>query len=291
MKNRCLSIIILMAWLVPAYILPATIPPAQAQTNEWLWVSPDLDGDGLPNEVETGGWCNATGCFQTNPDHADTDRDGLTDGQEKLFESDPTSDASPGIYAIYEDSFKTREYYPWQPYGHKLLARGDTFVPPRPDSVDLQKGTGVNLDAIVVRRGTTFSVGGKSTAILQVQKSLPALTNLTVIKDVFTNRWQVTVPSTGTAGKYTLSLGGATIDLFVIFDLPTPAGELTQTGIEKFAYDDNPQVELDNLSPLLGDGQYPPGTGAPYSIPSDEFVAEGKLYTFDNPLESYGMTA
>ncbi|MEJ2560083.1 MAG: hypothetical protein P8186_28475, partial [Anaerolineae bacterium] len=103
---------------------------ARAQGTDWTWMSPDVDGDGLPNEVEVNGWCNAVGCFQTDPVDADSDDDGLRDGEENLFDSDPTSDASPGIYVIYEDTFKTKEYYPWQQYGPKLIARGDDFDPP-----------------------------------------------------------------------------------------------------------------------------------------------------------------
>jgi hypothetical protein len=249
-------------------------------------MSPDLDGDGLPNEVELGGWCNALGCFSTNPLDPDSDDDTLTDGEEKLFESNPTSSASPGIYVIYDNAFMTREYYPWQPYGHKMIARGDNFVPPRPDDIDVQHGVATNLDAIVVRRGTTFTVGGPIEANLQISKSSSSLTTLSKVQDPFTGEWRVTVPASGTVGKYTLSLGSESLDLFVIFQLPTPSGELTQVSINKFLYDDNPNVNYDNWGFQLFTYRYPgdpqPGVIPPYTIPDGHEVKQGQGYTFKN---------
>jgi len=292
MKNRTYRILtILLAlslWLVGA--VPLTIaPPARAQAGStWAWMSPDLDGDGLLNATETGGWCNAVGCFHTDAADADSDDDGLSDGEEKLFDSDPSTDASPGIYVIYEASFKTGQYYPWQQYGHQLIARGDDFDPPNPDSIDAQKGHGTDLDAVVVRRGTTFYVGGPFDTTLQISKSKPSLTTLAKARDPYTGLWRVGVPADGTVGKYTLRLGGKSLDLFIIFELPTPYGELSQRGIQRFVYDDNPRSDLDDKSILLGDERY----DYPYG-----FVAQGISYPFNNQqynrflLEDYVIDA
>lgn len=274
--------------------------PAAIQPGDWIWISPDFDGDGLPNAYETGGWCNTLGCFTTNPQDADSDGDGLRDGEEKLFEAHPNSAASPGIFVVYEDRFKTKEYYPWQQYGHKLIARGDAFNPPDPDVIDLQTGHPTDLDAVVVRRGTTFYVGGPPGASLQIDKQ-GQLTNLSVTWDVYSNRWRVAVPSNGTVGRYRLLLGDKDLDVFVIFELPTPSGELTQQGINKFLYDDNPKVTDDEVSMLVYTIRYPPGPPGPgrppYTIPSKQEVKEGISYKFWNHqynrylLEDYVMPA
>lgn len=48
----------------------------------------DVDGDGLANEVESLGWVTASGQkYQTDPEDADTDGDGLTDGDEAGLKS------------------------------------------------------------------------------------------------------------------------------------------------------------------------------------------------------------
>jgi len=98
MRYRIYSAIVLFTMVLSPLL--STLAPAQAQeiqSGDWSWISVDLDSDGLPDEIETGGWCNAVGCFQTDPADPDSDNDSLTDGEEKLFESNPTSSASPGI--------------------------------------------------------------------------------------------------------------------------------------------------------------------------------------------------
>jgi hypothetical protein len=250
-------------------------------------MSPDWDGDGLPNDLESKGWCNSIGCFKTDPWSADTDGDSLTDGEEKLFEANPGDAKSPGIYVIYQGHFQTRRYYPWQPYGHKLIARGDDFDPPRPDVIDARSNR-VDLDAVVVRRGTTFFVGGPRSATLEISKSRSSLTSLSKFRDPYTGMWQVTVPAGGTVGKYQLALGDERMDLLVIFELTGPSSELSQAGIDRFLYHDDVNATQDNVSVLMGDRQ----TDFPYG-----FVAEGVGYAFDNQqynrfmLEDYVINA
>ncbi|NWG10083.1 MAG: transglutaminase domain-containing protein, partial [Nitrososphaerales archaeon] len=247
-------------------------------------MSADIDGDGIPNDVETVGWCNAKGCFTTDPLDPDSDDDGLTDGEEHLFDSipvGPDGPRSPGIYVIYENDLKTKEYFPWQPYGHKLIARADSFVPTRPDVRDVQRGK-TDLDAVVVRRGATFIVGGPIDKNLQIEKSLSSLTTLTPVRNPFTGEWQVTVPPNGTVGKYTLKLGDESLDLLVIFELPAPSGELTQGGVDRFVYDDDPDNLQDQAAIMLGDNRYPPNSGSPYpsQLNSTNYVNEGLSYFY-----------
>lgn len=285
MKRRGLNLIVLLSWLVSTSLLPLFTSPAKADDPNWSFISSDLDGDGLPNIVEETGWCNAKGCFTTDPLDADSDDDGLTDGEEKLFDSVPSGPggpASPGIYVIYDNAFKTKEYYPWQPYGHKMIARADSFTPPRPDDLDVQKGYQSDLGAVVVRRGTTLTVGGPVGQTLQINKSISSLTTLTPQQDPFTGLWTVSIPSNGTVGRYTMVLGSETMKLLVIFQLPTPSGELTQNGIDRFVYDDNFNLKRDQQAVLVGDNRYPPLTGSPYDaqLNNNNFINRGTSYTF-----------
>lgn len=277
--HTVLTSAVTILWLVSSLLLPV-IPPSRAAEEDWAFISTDVDGDGLPNIVEATGWCNAKGCFTTDPMDLDSDDDTLTDGEEKLFDSIPTGSAgatSPGLYVIYDNAFKTKEYYPWQPYGLKLIARADDFIPPRPD----ERGGKTNLDAIVVRRGTTFTVGGPTDKTLVIEKSTGGLTTLTPNRDPFTGEWRVSVPNNGTVGRYTLKLGSEQMDLLVIFELPKPSGELTQNGIDRFVYDDNPDITRDEAAILLGDDRFPPSSGAPYPLSGSNFVNEGTSYAFD----------
>lgn len=291
-----LNLTALIIWLISGVIMPLLTQPVQAQGSiaDPSFISSDLDNDGLPNSVEQQGWCNGAGCFITDPLDSDSDDDTLTDGEEKLFDSipsGPNGPASPGIYVIYDSAFKTKEYYPWQPYGHKIIARADSFTPPRPDDIDVQKGLPTNLDAVVIRRGSTFTVGGPIEATLQINKSNSSLTTLTPAQNPFTGEWTVTIPSNATVGKYTMTLGSETMDLLVVFEMPTVSGELTQGGIDRFVYDDNFNVLRDQQAIVLGDRRYPtwpysdpPWNGLPTPYDSQlggyTFVNEGRPYAF-----------
>ena len=109
MKRKAISLTTLFFMMTSLFLNLA--PHASAQTGQEM--SPDIDGDGLPNTVEEAGWYNgAGGPFVTNALDPDSDNDGLSDGEEKLFDADPLNSASPGIYVVYEDACKTKEYYP-----------------------------------------------------------------------------------------------------------------------------------------------------------------------------------
>jgi hypothetical protein len=235
--------------------------------------SSDHDYDGLTDAVETSGWWNAGGFFVTDPLDPDSDDDGLTDGKEKLYDTNPLDDHSPGIYVEYEDHLKTRQYFAkhpnspqpwgWQQYGDRLIS----------------------LDAVVVRRGATFSVGGPADATIQIEKSIGSLTTLTPVRDACTGRWRVAVPTGGTVGQYDIIMQEGDwskgLNLYVIFELPTPTSSFTQAMINKFLYDDDPENMLDEASVLFGDDEYT-HDDYPSRIPPGAWTNEGESYAFRN---------
>jgi PKD repeat protein len=242
--------------------------------------SPSSDGDydGLTDDVETGGWWNAAGFFTSDPLDQDSDNDGLTDGQEKLYDTHPLDDHNPGIYVEYENHLKTRQYFArdyrsdpewgWQQHGSRFISLG----------------------AVVVRRGATFSVGGPANATIQIEKSLSSLTTLEPVREACAGRWRISVPPDGTVGKYQITLqeGGwsKSLNLYVIFELPTPTPSLTQAMIDTFLYDDDPADLRDERGILLGDDKYTPSD---YSwIPSGEWINVGWAYRFSlQPFEPF----
>ncbi|MDH4137176.1 MAG: hypothetical protein OEW09_10750, partial [Anaerolineae bacterium] len=234
--------------------------------------SSDRDYDGLTDYVETNGWWNAAGFFITDFLDPDSDDDGLTDGQEKLYDTDPFNDHSPGIYVEYGNHLKTRQYFGkeswfdpdwgWQQYGDRFISLG----------------------AVVVRRGATFYVGGPAGATIQIKKSRSSLTTLTPVRDACNGRWRIYVPSGGTVGKYQITLQegdwSESLNLYVIFELPTPTSSLTQAMINAFLYDDNPDDLRDERGILLGDLRYT-HSDYPDKIPSGAWINAGSGYRFE----------
>ncbi|MBN2391400.1 MAG: hypothetical protein JXR84_11785 [Anaerolineae bacterium] len=178
----------------------------------------DLDGDGLLNGIETGGWTNGAGHFTTDPNDADSDDDGLLDGEEKLFDADPNDDTNPGIYVVYGDNLKTKEYFGWSRHGSQYIA----------------------LSSAIVRRGAAFSVGGPKDATIQVDKSTSSLTTLTPVWDACLGRWDFSIGLDNTVGEYTVTLTkgswSESLKLYVIFELPT---NLDNSDIKAFLYNDD----------------------------------------------------
>ncbi len=248
-------------------VLFAAPLPARAQDQGDL--SADLDGDGLSNEVEESGWYNAAGGpYVTDPLDADSDDDGLNDGQEKLYDTNPLNDRSPGIYVEYQESFQTKEYFPWQRFGNKYIAL-PTW----------------GKDAVVVRRGATFSVGGPADATLEISKSLTALSDLTVARDPCTGRWNISVPTNGTVGIYTATVRDGTwndsLNIYVIFQLPTDLGDAF---VETFIYNNDPDNARDDYSVHYSEDpdnrEYDTDDYA--WIPEDEWVNHGYGWKFEN---------
>src|SRR5688572_943661 len=77
----------------------------------------DIDCDGISDDMENSGWENSTGFYQTYPNDPDSDNDGLTDGEEQLFNTKPLTSGHPGIYARYDNGFQAKKYYSWKQYG------------------------------------------------------------------------------------------------------------------------------------------------------------------------------
>jgi len=304
MKRRVISISILLLWLASGFGSYATnetatviaAPEAEPFTSMPLgpWydpdgpparpasrvqeavasTSPDRDYDGLTDDVETNGWWNAAGFFTTDPLNLDSDDDGLTDGKEKLYDTNPLDGHSPGIYVEYEDHLKTREYFArdphsvqpwgWQRYGDQWISFG----------------------AVVVRRASAFYVGGPAEATIEVTKTLTSLTTLTPLRDGCASRWQILIPPDGTVGEYRITLRegswSKSLNLYVIFELPAPTTGFTQQMINMFLYDDDYTVRYDEVGMLLDSSdpweyshdQYP------QYIPEGAWVNGGTFYEF-----------
>jgi len=144
---------------------------------------PDLDDDSLSNEMETEGWYNLSGGpFITDPNDRDSDNDGLTDGEEKLFDTNPLDPHSPGIAARYEDSFATSQYFRTNDPAYLSIKQGgDQYL---------------MEEAVVIRRGTTFSIIGPATGTLSLSGS--NMTALAPVWDPAIGGWTVTIPINGT---------------------------------------------------------------------------------------------
>jgi PKD repeat protein len=272
MKERLLALTVLLLGLTFAVFTPSV--SAQGPDS-------DRDYDGLTDDVETSGWWNAAGFFTTDPLDPDNDNDGLTDGQEKLYDTDPLDDHSPGIYVEYESHLNTRQYFAkdpnsTQPWGWQQ--RGDRFI---------------SLDAVVVRRGATFSVGGPADATIQIEKSIDSLTPLTPVRDACNGRWRISAPSGGTVGKYTITLQepgwSQSLNLYVIFELPTPTSSFTQAMIDVFLYDDDPTELRDEIGVLLNSYGYElTHDDYPSYIPTGEWINAGNYYKFElQPFEPF----
>jgi hypothetical protein len=230
MKPKLLSFVIILSLI---FSFSGINSPVEA---EFTPPSPDLDQDGLSNVLETMGWYNLSGGpYQTDPNMADTDQDGLTDAEEKLFDTDPTDSTSPGIAVKYEDSFQTFEYY----------RTSD------PDYLRMVQGGDQHLltEAMVVRRGTTFKIAAVSSSTATLTISGSGLTSIIPVRDPAYGGWNVTIPPSGTVGTYTATItDGAwsrNMLIYVIFELPTG---MTQEQIEAYLYDDDPQNQRDEVA-------------------------------------------
>jgi len=277
MNRRVVFLTILFFCLVSGLgflAMTETIAALSAPTS----LSSDRDDDGLTDDVETSGWWNAAGFFTTDPLDPDSDDDGLTDGQEKLYDTHPLDDRSPGIYVEYENHLKTRQYFAKDPHSVQPWGwqqHGARFI---------------SLDAVVVRRGATFSVGGPADATIQIEKSLSSLNTLTPVRDTCNGRWRISVPSGGTVGRYQITLRegdwSESLNLYVIFQLPAPTSSFTQAMIDAFLYDDDPDNLRDEMGVNLGTNEI---THDDLSwIPEGTWVSAGHGYLFElQPFEPF----
>ncbi len=248
-RKKFLHLTVLISWVASIIISPLGALAHTTDTEQYpasvtarpnqQSASVDFDFDGLSDDVETAGWSNQSGGpYFTDPNLADSDLDGLTDGEEHLFETDPLDDKSPGIYALYRDEYQTKKFYPWRQYGNKFIVHSNI-------------SPGKERD-IIARRGTTVYIGGPSGATLDIDESQGSLTDLTPIKNSCGGGWAIPIPADSTVGTYTLELSEGSWDreltLHVVFELDAPEGELTQQDIDVFAYNDDLNNEKDLLT-------------------------------------------
>ncbi|MCP4538167.1 MAG: tandem-95 repeat protein [Chloroflexi bacterium] len=270
MKKSIAYLFVLSIFLTSLFITH----PTQVYAQGWYDLSADIDGDGLPNTVEEDGWYNtAGGPYVTDPLDADSDDDGLSDGLEKLYDTNPLSDHSPGIYVEYQQNFQTREYYPWQRFGDKYIALPTPLAPWGEDSV-------------IVRRGTTFSVGGPADGTITISKSIGTLTTLTPVRDPCSGQWNIYVPDDGTVGIYEITMEDGSwsqsLNLYVIFQLPT---HLSDDFVKAFIYDDDPDNPRDEISVHYSEWNSGPREydHDDYDwIPEGEWIYHGYAWGFEN---------
>jgi len=271
--RRFVYLLVAFVLLTPAFLTQ----PVPAYAQDWRDLSADADSDGLPNVVEENGWYNGSGGpYVTNTFDADSDDDGLTDGQEKLYDTDPLDDHSPGIYVEYREDFQTKEYFPWQRYGSNYIAMPYPWGP-------------WGQDSVIVRRGTTFSVGGPADAVFEIDKSISGLTTPTVARDHCAGRWNIYVSPSGTVGIYTIRVQDGSwsesLNLYVIFDLPT---DMSDDFISAFIYDESPENRRNGLSRSEASISYGEGEPREYTeddydwIPEGEWVNHGQGWAFQN---------
>lgn len=211
--------------------------------------SPDIDGDGLLGTLEDVGWYNnAGGPFFTDPLDADSDDDGLNDGEEKAYDTDPLDALSPGIYVRYRDNYMTKEYfrpasinpiYPEDLYYRYPKKAGYAYLLTRQAGNDYLMTPENGDGGMVVRRGTSLHIGGPSTATLSfVGSGMAALTPSAY--DAYSGGWTVNFPNNGTVGTYTATVtaGGTviTMPIYTIFALST---NLTQAELDAYVYNDD----------------------------------------------------
>jgi hypothetical protein len=302
MKRYTVSVITLFFWLATGSgFFPVTGPPAVSagriasqnsvtseapvadtllgpaigpdKTSVWFQASAqppstDTDYDGLTDDVEENGWENSAGFFITDSLDPDSDDDGLTDGQEQLFDTDPLDATSPGIYVEYSKDLKTSKYFVWQKHGNKYI-------------------TDPGVSVVVVRRGATFYLGGPADATIRIGKSKSSLTTLTPERDFCAGRWRIVVPTWGTVGKYTVTLERGAwskgLNLYIIFELPS---NMSEADVAAFVYSDDSDNVRDEYSIFYITAEtewelYPPyhkSRGYGYRFQTDQY----KPYVFED---------
>ena len=242
MKRRILNIALMLS-VILSMLAPAIVAPViPAQAAEDPFPLPDMDADGLANDLETEGWYNLSGGpFATDPEDMDSDNDGLSDGEEKLFDTNPLDSHNPGIAVIYNNSFKTKQYFSTtDPKYLKMIQSGDQYL---------------LREALVVRRGTVFNITGPASGTLTFTGT--GMTVLTPTKDP-SGGWAVSLSINGTVGTYIATVtDGAwskSMPIYVIFELPTT---LPQDQVAAFLYDDDPANLKDEVAVFWNTQEWP----------------------------------
>ena len=232
MKTRYLNIIVMASLLIS---LVLNVIPVSAQEDPFPL--PDKDGDSLLNDLEIAGWYNlAGGPFTTDPNDRDSDNDGLTDGEEKLFDTNPLDSHSPGIAVKYLENYETSQYFnTTDPAYLSIKQGGDQFL---------------MEEAVVVRRGTSFTIAGPASGTLTLTGT--DMTPIIPVRDPANGGWLITIQPNGTVGTYTATVtDGAwtkSMPVYVIFEIPV---DLSQNEINAYMYDGDPENKKDEVVPFF----------------------------------------
>ena len=232
MKTRYLNIFVVVSMLIS---LVLNVIPVSAQEDPFPL--PDKDGDSLLNDLEIDGWYNlAGGPFTTDPNDRDSDNDGLTDGEEKLFDTNPLDSHSPGIAVKYLESYETSQY----------------FNTTDPDYLSIKQGGDQFLmeEAVVVRRGTSFTIAGPASGTLTLTGT--DMTPIIPVRDPANGGWSITIPMDGTVGTYTATVTDGvwtkSMPVYVIFEIPD---DLSQNEINAYMYDGEFENKKDEVVPFF----------------------------------------
>jgi len=153
----------------------------------------------------------------------DNDLDGIPNNVEIQFDFDPNNPNSPGLIALYDLLYNTLDYDCW-----KEEQYADEWL--------------------VMRRGDTIRVNGPNDADLYVTSLISSITDPLVVTKTpgVIGEWTIHCPVSNSIGKYSITLLDKTIDLYVIFELPTDTfsdGDdryvLTDAGRCIYLYDEN----------------------------------------------------
>lgn len=132
----------------------------------------------------------------------DTADDGLFDWEKELIGSDIEDPRDPGIYVRYQDHYRTLKYNCWETYSD--------------DDSELI----IALDRVVVRRGTSFFIGGYTEADYSL--ITPNSDNNGLEVDVKEDGWEIKVDAESSLGKYEFRIEEdewwASINIYVIFN-------------------------------------------------------------------------
>jgi len=263
MRQKIISASLIFILLSTQILQPLTAMAANPTT--WY----DSDGDGIPDHMELNGWYSGEkgatfGPYITDPYLADHDGDGLTDGEEQLYATNPKDKTSPGMYVQYESRFQTARYFSdsqykddesgylrWLKAGHRTLmgakelftGKGDgndsisaaavfpATIPRLPNYKDADANEESKDVGMVVRRGTTFVIGGDTSATLTM--SGPSGATLPFTKSLCSNGWDVGVPTNAKLGTYNATLSGKVMPIRVIFELPTANAAVSTAANQK----------------------------------------------------------
>lgn len=173
-----------------------------------------------------------------------TSIDPLEEWEQDLIGSDPEDPQDPGLYIRYREEYHTLNYEGWETYSQNeseiILA----------------------LERVVVRRGTTLTIGGYTDAEADLIPAKEGMDDLSI--DENENGWIVDIPEDTTIGKYDFEVSAEvwseSLEIFVIYD-PTRLN-ISEEERKAYAYDE--EGDRDERAFFY--------TGGRSVIPRDEFL-------------------